>query len=169
MWRDENTPDPVFTASLELNLGDVEPSLAGPKRPQDRVVLSDVPKTAIDAISDYRGDAPANTDQLSRDLGDGFEVEDGDVVIAAITSCTNTSNPSVLVGAGLLARNAVAKGLNSKPWVKTSLAPGSQVVKDYLEKAELQDDLDALGNIVGFGCTVYRQFRTASRESRRPD
>ena len=155
MWRDENTPDPVFTASLELNLGDVEPSLAGPKRPQDRVVLSDVPKTAIDAISDYRGEAPANTDQLSRDLGDGFEVEDGDVVIAAITSCTNTSNPSVLVGAGLLARNAVAKGLNSKPWVKTSLAPGSQVVKDYLEKAELQDDLDALGfNIVGFGCTT---------------
>ena len=155
MWRDEDTPDPVFTASLELDLGDVEPSLAGPKRPQDRVVLSDVPKTAIDAISDYRGEAPANTAQLSRDLGDGFEVEDGDVVIAAITSCTNTSNPSVLVGAGLLARNAVAKGLNSKPWVKTSLAPGSQVVKDYLEKAELQDDLDALGfNIVGFGCTT---------------
>jgi len=155
MWRDENTPDPVFTATLELDLGDVEPSLAGPKRPQDRVVLSAVPKTAVDAITDYRGAAPAETDQLSRNLGDDFEVEDGDVVIAAITSCTNTSNPSVLVGAGLLARNAVAKGLKAKPWVKTSLAPGSQVVKDYLEKAELQDDLDALGfNIVGFGCTT---------------
>ncbi|MGB0630658.1 MAG: aconitate hydratase AcnA [Alphaproteobacteria bacterium] len=155
MWRDETTPDPVFTATLELDLGDVEPSLAGPKRPQDRVVLSGVPKTAIDAIADYRGAAPADTDQLARNLGDDYEVEDGDVVIAAITSCTNTSNPSVLVGAGLLARNAVAKGLKAKPWVKTSLAPGSQVVKDYLEKAELQDDLDALGfNIVGFGCTT---------------
>ncbi|MEE2995762.1 MAG: aconitate hydratase AcnA, partial [Pseudomonadota bacterium] len=155
MWRDENTLDPIFTATLELDLGNVEPSLAGPKRPQDRVVLSSVPNTAIDAITDYRGTSPVDTDHLTRDLGDDFEVEDGDVVIAAITSCTNTSNPSVLVGAGLLARKAVEKGLKAKPWVKTSLAPGSQVVKDYLEKAELQDDLDALGfNIVGFGCTT---------------
>jgi aconitate hydratase len=156
MWRDENTPDPVFTATLELDLGTVEPSLAGPKRPQDRVVLSDVTKTGIAAITDYRGAAPADTDQAARAVGDDdYTVEDGDVVIAAITSCTNTSNPSVLVGAGLLARNAVAKGLKAKPWVKTSLAPGSQVVRDYLAKAELQDDLDALGfNIVGFGCTT---------------
>ena len=155
MWREEDTPDPVFTATLELDLGKVEPSLAGPKRPQDRVVLSGVQKTAIDVISDYRGATPAETDQLARNVDDDFEIEDGDVVIAAITSCTNTSNPSVLVAAGLLARNAVARGLKAKPWVKTSLAPGSQVVKDYLEKAELQAYLDALGfNIVGFGCTT---------------
>ncbi|MBT6536814.1 MAG: aconitate hydratase AcnA, partial [Rhodospirillaceae bacterium] len=155
MWRDENTPDPVFTATLELDLSTVEPSLAGPKRPQDRVVLSAIKKSGMDAIADYRGAAAAETDQLARAIGDDYTVEDGDVVIAAITSCTNTSNPSVLVGAGLLARNAVAKGLKAKPWVKTSLAPGSQVVRDYLAKAELQDDLDALGfNIVGFGCTT---------------
>ena len=155
MWRDENTPDPVFTATLELDLSTVEPSLAGPKRPQDRVVLSAIKKSGMDALADYRGAAPADTDQLARASGDDYTVEDGDVVIAAITSCTNTSNPSVLVGAGLLARNAVAKGLKAKPWVKTSLAPGSQVVRDYLAKAELQDDLDALGfNIVGFGCTT---------------
>ena len=109
----------------------------------------------MDAIADYRGAAAADNDQLARATGDDYTVEDGDVVIAAITSCTNTSNPSVLVGAGLLARNAIAKGLKAKPWVKTSLAPGSQVVRDYLAKAELQDDLDALGfNIVGFGCTT---------------
>jgi len=155
MWRDESTPDPVFTATLELDLSTVEPSLAGPKRPQDRVVLSAVKKSGMEAIADYRGAAAADNDQLARATGDDYTVEDGDVVIAAITSCTNTSNPSVLVGAGLLARNAIAKGLKAKPWVKTSLAPGSQVVRDYLAKAELQDDLDALGfNIVGFGCTT---------------
>ncbi|MFT5487101.1 MAG: aconitate hydratase [Paracoccaceae bacterium] len=155
MWRDENTPDPVFTATMELDLSTVEPSLAGPKRPQDRVVLSDVKKSGMDAIADYRGAAAVDSDQLARATGDDYTVEDGDVVIAAITSCTNTSNPSVLVGAGLLARNAIAKGLKAKPWVKTSLAPGSQVVRDYLAKADLQDDLDALGfNIVGFGCTT---------------
>ncbi len=155
MWRDESTPDPVFTATLELDLSTVEPSLAGPKRPQDRVVLSAVKKSGMEAIADYRGAAAADNDQLARATGDDYTVEDGDIVIAAITSCTNTSNPSVLVGAGLLARNAIAKGLKAKPWVKTSLAPGSQVVRDYLAKAELQDDLDALGfNIVGFGCTT---------------
>ena len=155
MWCDESTPDPVFTATLELDLSTVEPSLAGPKRPQDRVVLSAVKKSGMEAIADYRGAAAADNDQLARATGDDYTVEDGDVVIAAITSCTNTSNPSVLVGAGLLARNAIAKGLKAKPWVKTSLAPGSQVVRDYLAKAELQDDLDALGfNIVGFGCTT---------------
>ena len=155
MWRDENTPDPVFTATLELDLSTVEPSLAGPKRPQDRVVLSAVKKSGMEAIADYQGEPSADSDQLARDVDENYGVEDGDVVIAAITSCTNTSNPSVLVGAGLLARNAVAKGLKAKPWVKTSLAPGSQVVSDYLKNAELQDDLDALGfNIVGFGCTT---------------
>ncbi len=168
MWRDENTPDPVFTTTLELDLSTVEPSLAGPKRPQDRVALSQVSKVSQKAIDDHRGagtapavarmegeGGPASGD-AERDIGsETYAVEDGDVVIAAITSCTNTSNPSVLVGAGLLARNAVAKGLKAKPWVKTSLAPGSQVVRDYLAKAELQDDLDALGfNIVGFGCTT---------------
>ena len=167
MWRDENTPDPLFTATLELDLSTVEPSLAGPKRPQDRVVLSQVAAVSQKAIDDHRGGtvAPAvarmegeggvPSGGSERSTGDDYAVEDGDVVIAAITSCTNTSNPSVLVGAGLLARNAVAKGLKAKPWVKTSLAPGSQVVRDYLAKAELQDDLDALGfNIVGFGCTT---------------
>ena len=167
MWRDESTPDPVFTTTLELDLSTVEPSLAGPKRPQDRVVLSQVAAVSQKAIDDHRGGAaPAAVARMEgegglpsggseRSTGDDYGVEDGDVVIAAITSCTNTSNPSVLVGAGLLARNAVAKGLKAKPWVKTSLAPGSQVVRDYLAKAELQDDLDALGfNIVGFGCTT---------------
>ena len=155
MWRDDETPDPVFTAMLELDLGSVETSLAGPKRPQDRVVLSDVPKTVIAGISEYRGRPPLDADQQARPVGDDFVAEDGDVVIAAITSCTNTSNPSVLVGAGLLARNAVALGMAVKPWVKTSLAPGSQVVRDYLQNANLQGDLDTLGfNIVGFGCTT---------------
>jgi aconitate hydratase len=164
MWRDENTPDPVFTATLELDLSTVEPSLAGPKRPQDRVVLSDVAAVSQKAIDEHRSAKAPAVARMEGEGGlpsgrniavDSYAVEDGDVVIAAITSCTNTSNPSVLVGAGLLARNAVAKGLKAKPWVKTSLAPGSQVVRDYLAKADLQDDLDALGfNIVGFGCTT---------------
>ena len=166
MWRDDNSPDPVFTATLELDLSTVEPSLAGPKRPQDRVVLSQVAKVSQKAIDDHRGagtapavhrmEAEGGLPSGERDTAaESYGVEDGDVVIAAITSCTNTSNPSVLVGAGLLARNAVARGLKSKPWVKTSLAPGSQVVRDYLAKADLQDSLDALGfNIVGFGCTT---------------
>ena len=155
MWRDQNSLDPVFTDTLELDLNTVEPSLAGPKRPQDRVLLSDVPTTALKAISDHRGFETVSSDLDVRVTDGDFAVEDGDVVIAAITSCTNTSNPSVLIGAGLLARNAVSLGLTVKPWVKTSLAPGSQVVRDYLEKADLQTDLDALGfNIVGFGCTT---------------
>ena len=155
MWRGDGAPEPLFTDTLDLDLGTVEPSLAGPKRPQDRVVLSGVRSVAMDAIRDHRKSEPAGSDQLARGAGGDFEVEDGDVVIAAITSCTNTSNPSVLVAAGLLARNARARGLKTKPWVKTSLAPGSQVVRDYLDRAGLQDDLDALGfNIVGFGCTT---------------
>jgi aconitate hydratase len=155
MLRTAKTPDPVFTDTLALDLGDVVPSLAGPKRPEGRIALSDAAKGFASAMqNEYR--KPAG------DLGKRYKVEGanydmghGDVVIAAITSCTNTSNPSVLIGAGLLARNAAEKGLASKPWVKTSLAPGSQVVGEYLQKADLQKHLDKLGfNLVGFGCTT---------------
>ncbi len=150
MWRDASSPDPVFTDTLELDISTVEASLAGPRRPQDRVPLSGAPETFKEALPSWqgsKGEAPVE--------GADYSLKDGDVVIAAITSCTNTSNPSVLVGAGLLARNAVARGMKSKPWVKTSLAPGSQVVTDYLAAAGLDDDLDALGfNLVGYGCTT---------------
>jgi len=150
MWRDAATPDPVFTDTLELDLTSVEPSLAGPKRPQDRVALSRVAPDLIPVLQEMGGG-----DRRVAVEGADYELEDGHVVIAAITSCTNTSNPSVLVAAGLLARNAHARGLTRKPWVKTSLAPGSQVVSDYLAAAGLQDDLDALGfNVVGYGCTT---------------
>jgi len=150
MWRDSSTPDPVFSDTLELDLGTVEPSLAGPKRPQDRVPLSGAAANFTKALGDLgKGKGPIR----ARDAN--YDVDDGHVVIAAITSCTNTSNPSVLIGAGIVARNAVAKGLRVKPWVKTSLAPGSKVVGDYLIKAGLQQDLDALGfNLVGIGCTT---------------
>jgi len=150
MWRDASSPDPVFTDTLELDISTVEPSLAGPKRPQDRVPLSKAAPAFDEAVKAVgAGKGPVHIDD-----GD-YDVKDGDVVIAAITSCTNTSNPSVLLGAGLVARNAVAKGLKVKPWVKTSLAPGSKVVTDYLEKAGLQDHLDTLGfNTVGYGCTT---------------
>ena len=151
LWRDSDTPDPVFTDTLELDLGTVEPSLAGPKRPQDRVALSDTAANATKAITDGGADLGASQPVE----GTNYELRQGAVVIAAITSCTNTSNPSVLVAAGLVARKARAKGLTVKPWVKTSLAPGSQVVTDYLEAAGLQDDLDALGfDLVGYGCTT---------------
>jgi len=154
MWWDADTPDPVFTDTLELDMGDVKPSLAGPKRPQDRVLLSDAKTGFADAMErEFRRAADIASRYKVEDTN--FDIGHGDVVIAAITSCTNTSNPSVMIGAGLLARNAVAKGLTSKPWVKTSLAPGSQVVAEYLEKAGLQAPLDALGfNLVGFGCTT---------------
>ena len=145
MWRDANTPDPVFTDTLELDLTKVEPSLAGPKRPQDRIALS----TAAGAFRELLGV------EAAPQKADDAPLADGDVVIAAITSCTNTSNPSVLIGAGLVARKARALGMKVKPWVKTSLAPGSQVVTEYLEKAGLQEDLDAMGfNLVGYGCTT---------------
>jgi aconitate hydratase len=149
MWRDDNAPDPVFTDSLELDLGLVEPSLAGPKRPQDRVALSKAAPAFIEGIEEaVRGKTTAVA-------GQSYSLEQGSVVLAAITSCTNTSNPSVMLAAGLLARKAVEKGLTVKPWVKTSLAPGSQVVTDYLVKAGVQKDLDALGfNLVGYGCTT---------------
>ena len=136
-----DTDDPQYTTALEFDLGDVEPSMAGPKRPQDRVLLSGVSENFRDAFPD------ASTN--------GADVTDGSVVIAAITSCTNTSNPSVMVGAGLLARNAVERGLERKWWVKSSLAPGSKVVSDYLDRAGLIDSLESLGfQTVGYGCTT---------------
>jgi aconitate hydratase len=151
MWRDSSTPDPVFTETLELDLGTVESCIAGPKRPQDRIALSDAAAATRKAITDGGAD-PAKRSAVE---GADYEMRHGDIVIAAITSCTNTSNPNVLVAAGLVARKAREMGLQVKPWVKTSLAPGSQVVADYLSASGLQDDLDALGfNIVGFGCTT---------------
>ncbi len=203
MFHDESSPDPVFSELLELDLGEVVPSIAGPKRPQDRVPLAEAKQSFLEAMGEFdpeaaermgngrdhaieesfpasdppaedhddeRGKprpalsgAPAATveygsgDEIEVRLEDGtaFELDHGRVVIAAITSCTNTSNPSVMVGAGLLARNAVEKGLARKPWVKTSLAPGSTVVTDYLERAGLTEYLDALQfNLVGYGCTT---------------
>ncbi|GAB4166592.1 MAG: aconitate hydratase AcnA [Thalassobaculales bacterium] len=150
MWRDADTPDPLFTDTLELDMGTVEPSLAGPKRPQDRVLLS---KAAAEFTGQMEG--LGGKGRSVPVAGKNYNLSDGDVVIAAITSCTNTSNPSVLVAAGLVAQKAVAKGLKAKPWVKTSFAPGSQVVMDYMQAAGLQEAMDKLGfNIVGFGCTT---------------
>ncbi len=149
MFRTAQTADPHFTDTLQLDLGTVTPSLAGPRRPQDRVALEDVKSGFNEAMDEWikaRGNGAAI---------DTSRVSDGSVVIAAITSCTNTSNPSVLVAAGLLARNAVQRGLTRKPWVKTSLAPGSKVVTDYLNQSGLQGYLDELGfNLVGYGCTT---------------
>ncbi|MBB4009158.1 aconitate hydratase AcnA [Allorhizobium taibaishanense] len=154
MWRDNDGSQLVFTDTLELDLNDVVPSMAGPKRPEGRLPLETIaPNFATALEADYK--KPGQIDTRYAVEGEGFDLGHGDVCIAAITSCTNTSNPSVLIAAGLLARNAVAKGLKSKPWVKTSLAPGSQVVGEYLEKSGLQKELDALGfNLVGFGCTT---------------
>ena len=154
MWREKGAADPVFTDILELDMGDVVPSMAGPKRPEGRIPLENIGSGFATSLeNEYK----KTTGQATRYAveGEDYDLGHGDVVIAAITSCTNTSNPSVLIAAGLLARNAVAKGLKTKPWVKTSLAPGSQVVAAYLESAGLQKDLDALGfNLVGFGCTT---------------
>lgn len=176
LWREEgHAPD--FTDTLHLKLDGVVPSIAGPKRPQDRIALTDAsnafkkltgsqlemqPSGEVGKLLDEAGQMPAHKrieliEAMNHDAPDAepYPLENGDVVIAAITSCTNTSNPDVMVAAGLVARNALAKGLKVKPWVKTSLAPGSQVVTEYLEKADLQDDLDALGfNLVGYGCTT---------------
>ena len=155
MWRDADTPDPVFTDTLELEIGSVKPSISGPKRPQDKIFLSDGAPAFAKALVDTLGVAKENSATSVPVADMDHELSHGDVVIAAITSCTNTSNPSVMLGAGLLARNAVKRGLTVKPWVKTSLAPGSKVVSEYLAKAGLQGDLDALGfNTVGYGCTT---------------
>ena len=179
MYRQSASPDPVFTDTLELDLTTVVPSVSGPKRPQDRVALKDAAAGFAAALTEIRGGRKDTTklprsDGESRFVdegatgtkiaeapgrcrveGESFDIGNGDVVIAAITSCTNTSNPSVLIAAGLVARKALAYGLKVKPWVKTSLAPGSQVVTDYLNAAGLQQDLDALGfNLVGYGCTT---------------
>jgi aconitate hydratase len=202
MWHDEGAEEPTFSDRIELDLGTVEPSLAGPKRPQDRVSLSGAQAAFQTALLDYvpsdgeqadaqdeglaesypASDPPANgapghaspgettasqpasttatlphngtSTQVTLD-GQSFELDHGHVVIAAITSCTNTSNPSVMIGAGILARNALARGLSSKPWVKTSLAPGSKVVTEYLDRAGLTEPLEQLGfNLVGYGCTT---------------
>jgi aconitate hydratase len=155
MWREPTDPEPVFSDTLELDLSTVTASLAGPKRPQDRVNLtsaSDEFKTALTGETFGKPDALAERFKVE---GENFDIGNGDVVIAAITSCTNTSNPSVLIAAGLVAKKAVEKGLRVKPWVKTSLAPGSQVVTDYLKAAGLTKSLDTLGfNLVGYGCTT---------------
>ncbi|WP_396595094.1 aconitate hydratase AcnA [Brevundimonas sp. R86498] len=153
LWIDETSEDPVFSDVLELDLSTVVPSLAGPKRPQDKVALDVAApsfETALGEVFSRAVDAPRMPV-----AGEKFDLGDGDVVIAAITSCTNTSNPSVLIAAGLVAQKANKLGLKTKPWVKTSLAPGSQVVTDYLTAAGLQKELDALGfNLVGYGCTT---------------
>ncbi|MGD1932426.1 MAG: aconitate hydratase AcnA [Leptolyngbyaceae cyanobacterium] len=156
LWREDDTPDPIFTDTLALDLATVEPSLAGPKRPQDRVLLSQLAQQFTTADFPSFSGLTAYAEKRSVPVaGTDYELTDGAVAIAAITSCTNTSNPSVMIGAGLVARKARAQGLKVQPWVKTSLAPGSQVVSDYLEKAGLQEDLDALGfNLVGYGCTT---------------
>ena len=176
MWHDDNTPPAEYTVTLELDLASVKPSMAGPKRPQDHVLLSDVKQnfhTNLDATTVNRNGAEArfanegggtaigsdssasSHSQHVLRQGEEFDVDDGSVVIAAITSCTNTSNPAVMLGAGLLAKKAAALGLKSKPWVKTSLAPGSKVVTDYLEKTGLLTELDKLGfYLVGYGCTT---------------
>jgi len=179
LWHEPGAPEAAYSAVLELDMGEVRPSLAGPKRPQDRVLLENVQQNFLDNVGALtaRRDA-ANDKQVERfekeggnqpqaerlaakpiskiTLDDGeHELTDGSVVIAAITSCTNTSNPAVMLGAGLLARNAAAKGLKAAPWVKTSLGPGSLVVTDYLEKAGVMDDLQKLGfYVVGYGCTT---------------
>ena len=153
MWR-ADMGDPVYTDTLELDISTVRPSIAGPKRPQDRIILDD----ASDAFASTLGSEFNKLDEATRRAkvdGEEYSIGHGDVVIAAITSCTNTSNPSVMIAAGLVAKKAVERGLTVKPWVKTSLAPGSQVVTDYLAKAGLQDDLDKLGfDLVGYGCTT---------------
>jgi aconitate hydratase len=153
LWYDQNSEDPLFTDTLGLDLNTVEPSLAGPKRPQDRVTLKALPKEFDAFLKEIGKDAEKSKAFSVKDSD--FTLHHGDVVIAAITSCTNTSNPSVLMAAGLIAKKALEKGLQRKPWVKSSLAPGSKVVTDYLKFAGLQTYLDQLGfNLVGYGCTT---------------
>ncbi|MCX7889594.1 MAG: aconitate hydratase AcnA [Rhodobacteraceae bacterium] len=170
MWRGPDY-DPVYTSTLHLDMGEIVPAVSGPKRPQDYTPLSDAARSFYKVVCDYRGvdvseeardmlaegGAPVKVDARKEAAvaGEDYRLRDGSIVIASITSCTNTSNPYVMIGAGLVARKARALGLNRKPWVKTSLAPGSQVVSEYLSAAGLQDDLDAVGfNLVGYGCTT---------------
>ncbi|MFD1509362.1 aconitate hydratase AcnA [Lacimonas salitolerans] len=170
-WRGPDY-DPVYTDTLHLDMGTVVPAVSGPKRPQDHTPLTEAASSFFNVVAEYRGsdETPAATDMADEGpahdpvvdprksypvKGEDYQIKDGSVVIASITSCTNTSNPYVMIGAGLVARKARALGLNRKPWVKTSLAPGSQVVSQYLEAANLQEDLDAIGfNLVGYGCTT---------------
>ena len=165
LFRAEGSPDAVYTESLELNLGTVEPSLAGPRRPQDRVSLTRAKASFASSLEDLKRGVKPSTSAVHGAAGAGTvgtaalavqtQLEHGSVVIAAITSCTNTSNPSVMIGAGLVAKKAVERGLTRQPWVKTSLAPGSKVVTDYLKKSGLDTYLDQLGfNLVGYGCTT---------------
>jgi aconitate hydratase len=155
LWRTSGQPDPLYSDTLELDMGTVEPSLAGPKRPQDRIPLGQADSTYRDALANMTEGREAGGSSAIELDGANVTLEDGAVLIAAITSCTNTSNPAVMLAAGLLARNARARGLKSRPWVKTSLAPGSKVVTDYLQKSGLDDDLEALGfYTVGYGCTT---------------
>ena len=160
LFRTSDTPDPEFSETLVLDLAEVDPALAGPKRPQDRVNLSDMKQHFVASLTAKLGNqghglAADKLDARVPVAGTDIALKHGDVVIAAITSCTNTSNPAVMLAAGLLARNAVARGLTTKPWVKTSLAPGSRVVTDYYDKAGLTDDLAKLGfSVVGYGCTT---------------
>lgn len=150
MWREDSQEDPVFTDVLELDLADVEPCISGPKRPQDKILLSNAVADFAKNLDSLGGDVPSQAV-----AGSDYEIKTGDVVIAAITSCTNTSNPYVMVASGLVAQKAAEKGMKVKPWVKTSLAPGSKVVTEYLESAGLNKSLDKLGfNVVGYGCTT---------------
>ncbi|MCX8500350.1 MAG: aconitate hydratase AcnA [Alphaproteobacteria bacterium] len=151
LWRDDSSPEPRFSAVIELELGSVVPSLAGPKRPQDRVALPKMPESMLKFLGESQITTPRRVPVANKN----YSLGDGDLVIAAITSCTNTSNPAVMMAAGLVARKAVELGLSSKPWVKTSLAPGSQVVTDYLVNSGLQNFLNQLGfQTVGYGCTT---------------
>ena len=154
LFRDAKSLEPMFTDTLKLDMDDVVPSLAGPRRPQDRVALDDAANEFAGALMDtFKKEDDAN--RRVKLAGSEKSIGHGDVVIAAITSCTNTSNPYVMVGAGLVAKKAVERGLKVQPWVKTSLAPGSQIVTDYLDKAGLTKYLDKLGfNLVGYGCTT---------------
>ena len=155
MFRTDASPDPVFTDTLELDLGSVVPSLAGPRRPQDRVPLTESKKAFKEALPSLMKSGAADKSVAVQMNGDKFQLRHGSVVISAITSCTNTSNPSVLIGAGLLAKKAAEKGLTRKPWVKTSLAPGSKVVTEYLKDSGLLPYLEKLGfHLVGYGCTT---------------
>jgi aconitate hydratase len=155
LWREDGQPNALYTDVLQLDLADVEPSIAGPKRPQDRIALSAAASAYESILADTVAGRESGGSAVARLDDEDVEINDGAILIASITSCTNTSNPAVMLAAGLLARNAAAKGLKAKPWVKTSLAPGSRVVSDYLEKAELIDDLEAVGfYTVGYGCTT---------------